>query len=129
MTNVSGMWRKLIVFGSPFFILIILGILLNATDPLKSGPASILLVFVLIYLLFFSAASVILRIVGLILSAVKPALRFNVRQGYYFLSVIALAPVLLIALNTLGQLDTLECILILLFVALGCFYVVRRTAK
>lgn len=60
---------------------------------------------------------------------VRPSSRFSMKRGYYVVSIVGLAPVLFVALNTLGQLDILEIVLILLLVGLGCFYVVRRSSK
>lgn len=117
------------LYIAPIATFLALGLVLNATDPLASGPLSILGVFILIYLFLFSSLSVLLHIVGLIIHLVSPSRVLPLRTGYYLLSIATLAPVLMIALNTLGQLDLLECSLIIIFVALGCFYIVRRTAK
>lgn len=113
----------------PLFALLGLAVVLHMTNPLYTGPLSILAVFVLIYLLILSTLCVVLRLLAAVIRLVKPQYQFPLRRGYYALSVVSLAPVLLIALNTLGQLDILECTLILLLVGLGCFYVLRRTAK
>lgn len=121
--------KMVALYAAPIVILLTLGAVLNATDPLASGPLSILVVFVLIYLLILSTLSVLLHVIAFIVHLVKPTATLPLRKGYYLLSVAALAPVLLIALNTLGQLDLLECSLILVLVSLGCFYVLRRTAK
>ncbi len=117
------------IYAAPFAALILLGAVLNMTNPLESGPMVILVVFVLLYVLILTVLSAALHLVGAVVRMVSPGKSFSLRRGYYILTIIALAPVLFVALNTLGQLDALEIILILILVGLGCFYVVRRTAK
>ena len=121
--------RTAVIYAAPFAALIALGAVLNMTNPLESGPLVILVVFMLLYILILSALSAALHLVGAVVRMVRPGRPFSLRRGYYMLTIIALAPVLLVALNTLGQLDALEIVLILILVGLGCFYVVRRTAK
>ncbi len=118
-----------VLYAAPIVTFLTLGTVLNVTDPLTSGPLSILVVLVLIYMFIFSALSVLLHIIALIIRLVSSTNVLQLRTGYYVLSVASLAPVLFIALNTLGQLDILECSLIIILVSLGCFYIVRRTAK
>lgn len=118
-----------VLYTAPIITFLVLAGVLNATDPLASGALSILVVFVLIYLFILSTLSVLFHIVALIVRLVSPGRALQLRTGYYLLSVASLAPVLFIALNTLGQLDILECSLIVIFVGLGCFYIVRRTSK
>jgi|SRR6185503_21376239 len=132
MQNVTKYTKHIntaVIYVAPFAALILLGAVLNMTNPLESGPMVILVVFMLLYVLILSALSAALHLVGAVVRMVRPGRPFSLRRGYYMLTIIALAPVLLVALNTLGQLDALEIILILILVGLGCFYVVRRTAK
>ena len=118
-----------VIYAAPAIAFIALVTVLNITTPLESGPLVILVVFALLYVLIVSALSAALHLVAAIIKMVRPQNGFSMRRGYYLISIIGLAPVLFVALNTLGQLDMLEIVLILLLVALGCFYVVRRTAK
>ena len=122
-------FKIIMAYLAPLGAFVALLAVLNATDPLTSGPLSILAVFVLIYLLILSTLAVLLHIFALAIRLIKPEITLPLRQGYYLLSVASMAPVLLIALNTLGQLDILECFLIFVLVGLGCFYILRRTAK
>lgn len=117
------------IYLAPIGCLLLLGFILNATNPLQTGPVSILLVFVMVYLFVFTTLAAILHMIGSVLHALKPQRVGSLRTGYYVLSVVSLVPVLMVALNTLGQLGALEFILILLLVGLGCFYVLRRSAK
>lgn len=121
--------RATVFFVAPIVTLLALGIVLNITTPLESGPLIILVVLLLLYAFICSLLAAVLHSVTTILHAMRPKNRFSARRGYYVVSVISLAPVLFIALNTLDQLDPLEIILIILLVSLGCFYTLRRTAK
>lgn len=132
MTDLNRYTRHaltILIYMAPIVCLMTLMFVLNVTNPLQTGPASILLVFVMLYLLVFTTLSAILHIVGAVWRVVRPGRVRSLRRGYYVLSVISIAPVLMVALNTLGQLGILEGSLILLLVGLGCFYVLRRTTK
>jgi uncharacterized membrane protein len=117
------------IYAAPMVALLALGFVLNTTNPLQSGPLIILAVFVLIYIVVVSLFSAALHLIATVVRMVRPSSRFSMKRGYYVVSIIGLAPVLFIALNTLGQLDMLEIVLILLLFGLGCFYVVRRSSK
>lgn len=121
--------RLLALLGQPFIWAISLFIFMNVTSPLQSGPLSVLGAFVLIYLFvlssLYAAAMVGYKIAGLI-GWRKPLGR---RRLYYLVSVVALGPVFILALNTLGQLEIKEVILVTLLLAMGCFYVLRRSRK
>jgi hypothetical protein len=117
------------IYLAPIACLLLLGLVLNMTNPLNAGPGSILVVFMLLYFLIVCALSAVLYFVGTVWRMLKPHNAPALRRGYYVLSIVSLAPVLFVALNTLGQLEILEVILILLLVGLGCFYVLRRSAK
>lgn len=121
--------RTVLVYTAPLCTFVALLALLNLTHPLTSGPLSILAVFILMYALILSLLGVLWRIVSFAVQLINPRIILPLRRGYYVLSVVSLAPVLLIALNTLGQLDILECLLIFILIGLGCFYILRRTAK
>lgn len=114
------------VYLAPFICLLALAVVLNVTNPLDTGAVSILVVFILLYFLIFSTLAALFHLFGSIWRMVKPQKPIEMRSGYYVLSMVSLAPVLFVALNTLGQLETLEIVLIILLVSLGCFYVLRR---
>src|SRR5690349_5049100 len=106
--------RRGLIYATPVACLLLLIIFLNSTNPLQTGPLGVLAVFILLYLLIFSALCVIFRTVSSIVRMVlKPQRMIALRKGYYLMSVVSLAPVLLVALNTLGRLDVLEIVLII----------------
>ncbi len=121
--------NTLFIYLSPLVCVGLLAAMLHLTNPLEAGPVSILAVFILLYLLSLSVLCAALHGVGSVLRMVRPNKAYSLRRGYYVMSVVSLAPVLLVALNTLGQLELLELVLIFLLVGLGSFYVLRRSAK
>jgi uncharacterized membrane protein len=129
MTHYAKHAPVAVVYIAPLVTFLALSTVLNMTNPLQSGPVIILVVFVLLYLFVVSAICAALQLLAAVIRMLRPASRFSLRRSYYVVSILGLAPVLLVALNTLGQLDALEIVLILLLVGLGCFYVVRRTAN
>ena len=121
--------KAIFVAGLPIFWGSLLFIFLNVTSPLQSGPLSVLTAFALFYL--FVVALLYAVMVGIFRAGQLFGWKkfYPGRQLYYVVSVIALGPVFLIALNTLGQLEFKEVVLVTLLILVGCFYVVRRNQK
>jgi hypothetical protein len=127
--NFLKRFEILAIYALPVLWLISLMVLFNATSPLKSGPLSVLFAFVLIYLLVSSTLYMAVFSIMSILRLLSLAKPMSKRLVYYLVSVIALGPVFILALNTLGQLDPKDIVLVVVLLSLGCFYVVRRSAK
>jgi hypothetical protein len=121
--------KTLATYSLPFVWAICLFVFLNVTSPLRNGPLSVLVTFVLIYLLITST----LFCVTLVILKVARFLGWHKtlpsKTVYYLVSVIALGPVFVLALNTLGQLEIKDVILVILLLIVGCFYVLRRSRK
>lgn len=100
--------------------------ILNRTNPLDVGPAGILLVFGFIYLLAFSILYLLLTLVLMVLAYFVTIAMRSKRKIYYLASILALMPVFLLALNSIGQLEIKDFILVICLVGLACFYVVKR---
>lgn len=121
--------KLLATYGLPFIWGAALFIFLNVTSPLQSGPLSVLATFVLIYL-FVTSTLYAISILSLKITnflgwkRILPA-----KTVYYLVSVIGLGPVFILALNTLGQLEIKDIILVVLLLVVGCFYVLRRGRK
>jgi hypothetical protein len=132
MTNIKD-WlrhaRLAAIYGLPFVWGVGLFLFLNVTNPLQNGPLSVLTAFILIYLFVTSSLYAAVFSVIKVLLILKIKIRINMKTTYYLTSVIALAPVFLLALNTLNQLDAKDVILVLVLISLGCFYVLRRSSK
>ena len=117
--------KKIAVFLLPVLLFGSLLFFMNITSPLRAGPAGILAVFVLVYLLvatlFYAIATLFLNLVGYGRASQEPS-----RRVYYSASILAFAPVFLLAMRTLGQLDLKDFVLVALFVVIATFYVLRR---
>lgn len=116
---------KIIVYALPLVWLALILLSLNLTSPLLVGPPGILIIFCLFYAFFASLIYVILNSTsGLIRSIFKRS--FGNKRLYFMSLTFALAPIFMIALNSLGQLGIMELILILTLVAVGSFYINKR---
>ena len=128
-------WYSNYMFGRimTLFVLaaaIALGILLQSTSPVKTGPVGILAVFFCLYIVFLGIASVMIRAISWLLVYVVP-LRLHqgvvsIERSYYYGSVIAFAPTILLAINSVGSLGVYEYLLVILLVGIGLFYIKKR---
>lgn len=113
---------------------ILLVALLHMTTPATIGPLGILIVFILMYVtalgaftfLLFGASKIIDRFASIFIVKRSP-LNFSLSRSYYFSSVIALAPVMLIGMQSVGKADVYEVLLVILFVIISCIYISKRT--
>ncbi len=108
--------------------------LLQSTNPSTSSPGVILSVFVLLYIILFVFVIWLLRSANWILRKLtypivvkKPFVELSQSRAAYLASVIAIAPIMLMAMASVGRLGLYEIFLVIIFVALGIFYVERRT--
>lgn len=114
--------------------LMLLVILLQTTTPATIGPLGILLVFVLMYVSVLCVLTFLLffvsKVVAKISSSVtvrRPLQPLSLTRSYYFSSVIALAPVMLIGMQSVGEVSFYEVVLIVVFIAISCVYIAKRT--
>lgn len=121
--------KWLVVFAAPFVICAAIIVTMNLISPLSAGPAGVLFIFGLLYLLFLSIAF------GFFYAGSRVLQRngrwgfkaLRARRAYYIASVLASFPVMLIAIASIGQIDVVSIGLVVTFVALATFYVLRRT--
>lgn len=127
---------KVIGYLVPFFALAALVSITNATDPVSVGPGGILIVFLLVYVfwagLFFTVIHLGVGLVSRFLikrrkSVTVRSVQIGVRKAYYIASALAFVPVLFLAMNSLGQLQFRDVVLVLAFTTLIIFYIVKRT--
>ena len=50
----------------------------------------------------------------------------RMQKAYYFASVVALAPTILLAMNSVGTMSFYDILLIIIFVSIGVFYIQKR---
>lgn len=98
-------------------------------DPREAGPAGILGVFVLLYLFFLSFLSVAIYYGTKLLH--RLAFFHNVQnirpyKAYYLASIFSCLPLFMLAVSSIGELQFVDIVLIIIFVLLAAFYVNRR---
>jgi hypothetical protein len=113
--------------------LCLLSLMLVFTTPAQAGPFGLLVIFISAYLTFLGLISFFLYGVSRIISYAsagfslkKPLLPFSFRRSYYYSTILAAAPVMLIGLQSVGSVGIYELILVVLFEVIGCIYVTKR---
>ena len=127
---------KLAVYTSLLWLFLILLYVINVVDPVSAGPVGILFVFILIYLIVASLLFVVLHggigLVATYLSkrgneSTSRSIRLGAKKAYYMASVVAFAPVLLLALNSVRQLGPTDILLTVLFLFIVIFYISKKS--
>lgn len=118
--------RNYVIYLTPFLSGAVLFFMLTIASPLAVGPAGILIVFGLLYALIFSTLYGLMLLTSTVVQKFTSVGFPSRRKIYYMISIIAFGPVFLLALNSIGQLDTKDFILVVLFLIIACFYVSRR---
>ncbi|GEM_PF-258996 len=129
MNNMFGKILCIVGLVSAGLLLLVL----TATTPSTAGAFGILAVFLLGYITTLTLVTFGLWIsvhlwsrVGTSMHMIRPKTPFTIRTSYYYASVIALAPVIIVSLQSVGAVGLYEIILVAFFVALGCVYVAKR---
>lgn len=114
--------------------LCLLGTLFAFTTPGSVGPFGLLVIFVAAYLACLGLISFFLffgsRILGYALALFNrrtpryQALSF--RRAYYFSTILAGVPVMLLGLQSVGGVGIYESLLVLIFAIVGCAYIAKR---
>lgn len=127
------MWGKIIVFSSVLATACLI-FLLQTTTPATIGPLGILLVFVLMYIAALGVLTFLIvgvqRLVLRSMSMIDPRKSFapmNMMRAYYFASVMALAPVMIIGMQSVGEVGVYELSLVIIFLIIACVYIAKRT--
>ena len=107
--------------------------IVNMTTPSNAGALGVLAVFISAYLLFLSFFTFFLwggyRIIIYITNAVgikRPLAGMSLRRSYFYSTILALIPIILISLQSVGGLGVYEIGLTTLLVVIGCVYVTKR---
>lgn len=113
--------------------LCLLIIMLNITTPTSAGPFGILMVFFFLYISSFGLMTIFLfimsKVAQYIINALNDRSRFKslkLKQSAFYSSIIATAPVILLALRSVGVVSWHSYILVVVFVSMGCLYIARR---
>ncbi len=113
--------------------LCVLAMVMTFTSPSTAGPFGLLLLFISAYLSFVGLISFFLfginRLIVMVSAGMtlrKPMQRMEFRRAYYFSTVLAAAPVMLIGLQSVQSVGIYEFILVVVFEIVACLYVSRR---
>lgn len=110
--------------------LVILSALLQSTSPSSVHPVGILLIFVLFYLsalglltFFVYGTSLIVRHFFQDRHRIGT---LSLHQAYYYSSVLALAPVIIVGMRSIGRTGIYDVVLVAIFEIVACFYIANR---
>lgn len=110
-------------------------ILVTTTPPSVAGATGILAVFLLSYIAIVCGVTFLIWALAKVVNKMAKgagSLRANygisLKKSYYYSSVVSLGPVIVVSLQSVGGIGIYEACLVLLFIALGCIYVARRTS-
>lgn len=113
---------------------VLLALLLATTTPSEIGPLGILAVFFCIYILVWVGVMVTVwgssRLFVYLtrpLHVRRPLKPLSLHRSYYLASVIALGPVILLGMQSIGGVDLYGVILVVLFSLIGGVYIVKRS--
>ena len=109
-----------------FLSLVVLLAITQTTAPSKVGPASVVVVFVLIYIFLTCILTLLLIFINKIVTKHKSEPSKRSADDMYTLmygAVLALAPTVIVAVQSIGQIQAGTYVLITLFVLLALLYV------
>lgn len=106
--------------------------LLQTTTPSTIPPIGILAFFVLLYTLVLCGLTYFLLATSRLVSwlrrkmSLRASAHLTLRRAYLYASVLAFAPVIILAMQSVGTTGLTDILLVILFEAIACFYVWRR---
>jgi hypothetical protein len=107
--------------------------LLNITTPTTAGPLGVLAIFILSYIVAFGCTTFLIHGVSRIVASVttgsvlrRPFHVIGMKHSYYFGSLVGLAPILLLGMQSVGGVGLYELLLVGVFVVIGCVYISKR---
>jgi len=124
-----------IIAVSSILSFLMLALFIQNTTPSTIGPLGILFVFILMYVSVLGVLTfLIFGLSHLANYLTIPFLKFrrqtiSLQHSYYFASIVGLAPIMLIAMQSVGEITIYDVSLVAIFVFLGCIYISKRVAK
>ena len=113
--------------------LCLLTLMLVTTTPASAGPFGLLLIFITAYLTCLGLISFFLYGISRVIvyasagfTMRRPAQVLPFRRSYYYSTVLAAAPVMLVGLQSVGAVGIYEFLLVVLFEVIGCIYITKR---
>lgn len=107
-------------------------VILTLTNPSQAGPAGILGLFISVYVVVLVATTFglayVSRLVGKlpVASQAKRRSALSIKRAYYYSSILALGPVLILGMQSVNEVGLYEISLVGLLIGLGCVYVARK---
>lgn len=124
-----------IIAGSVIIASILLLLMLQTTNPASVGPVGLLAVFFLLYIIMLGVVTEVLwvgsRAVSwlgrrVVVLSRKPLQPLTLARSYYFSTILALGPVMLLAMASIGSLGFYETLLVVIFLVVGTLYISKR---
>lgn len=113
------------------FVLLVL--LLQTTQPATIGPLGILAVFILMYMSALGVLTFLIYWVNRLmirmtvsLTIKRPLEPMSFGRSYYYASVAALAPVMIIGMQSVGDVGFYDLLLVVVFEVIACVYIAKR---
>jgi len=113
--------------------LCVLSLMLTFTSPASAGPFGLLVIFISAYLTFVGLISFFLfgisRLAVMLSAGMtlrKPLQAMQFKRAYYYSTVLAAAPVMLIGLQSVRSIGIYEVLLVVIFEVVACLYVNKR---
>lgn len=109
---------------------VLISALMQTTSPSSIHPIGILLVFILLYVLALGVLTFFVYMAGTLLSKTtrnsKRRQPLSLKRSYIYGSALALAPVMIVGMASIGRFGFYEILLVVLFECAVCFYVSKR---
>lgn len=109
--------------------LVLLSAVMQSTTPSSMHPLGILFVFFLIYLLVLGVLTFFMYGIRYLFAktrGIEIARQVALKRSYIYASVLALAPVMMVAISSIGRLGIYEFLLVVAFEIIACFYVAKH---
>lgn len=107
----------------------VLLLLLNITSPSTANPMGVLTVFAALYVFSVAVVAVCVSVYDTIKRRLKPqALRMDDRKTYYYATIVGVAPVILLAIQSIGGVGVYDVLMVSAFEIIACIYISKQTA-
>ncbi|MDR0957447.1 MAG: hypothetical protein LBM09_02635 [Candidatus Nomurabacteria bacterium] len=114
-------------------------LMLNLTSPFKAGSFGILVVFALVYIMTFSVAIFLQRFLKVVYRLIIPARKTATNNEYIealsqrrvnlIIATLSFVPIFILSMNSIGQINIFDVVLITIIEGLVIFWIMRKTAK
>lgn len=104
-------------------------LLLNVTSPSTANPLGVLAVFVALYVFSVAVIAIGIAVSSLLKRrVVSQAQRIDDRKVYYYATTLGIAPVILLAIQSIGGVGFYDVLMVLAFEVIACTYIAKQTS-